>query len=204
MGGFIMIKKFNGWEETQAARAGGFEKLPAGGYEAKIIGAKVADNANGGQRLEIAVDITAGEFKDYFKNQFESSTYDDKKWKGVARFFLPIDDGSKKDNFKKSLFKAVTQALEQSNASYRWDWDETKLKGLKVGIMVRDKEYDIDGNHGFCAEIFEFVDIKLIKEGKFDIPKPKYLNGNSPSTPDAPPMPSDNDAQPKSNDDYPF
>lgn len=198
-----MIRKFSDYETTQAARAGSFEKLPAGGYEAKIIGAKVVDNANGSQRLEVAVDITAGEFRDYFKNQFESSTYEDKKWKGVARFFLPVDDGSKKDNFKKRLFKAVTQALEQSNAGYRWDWDETKLKGLKVGIMVRDKEYDIDGKHGFCAEIFEFVDIKLIKEGKFSVPEPRYLNGKAPSVPDAPPMPSDADAPP-ANDDYPF
>lgn len=198
-----MINKFSGWEETQAAKVGSFEKLPAGGYEAKIIGAKVVDNTNGGQRLEIAVDITAGEFKDYFKNQFENSTYEDKKWKGVARFFLPVDDGSKKDNFKKRLLKAVSQALEQSNASYKWDWDETKFKGLKVGIMVRDKEYNIDGKYGFCAEIFEFVDIKLIKEGKFSVPEPRYLNGKTPSAPDVPPMPSDADAPP-ANDDYPF
>lgn len=198
-----MIPKIDDWDNVKAASAGEFEKLPAGGYEAKIIGAKVVDNENGGQRLEIAVDITAGEYKDYFKNQFESSTYDDKKWKGVARFFLPINDGSKKDNFKKRLIKAVQQALEQSNASYRWDWDENKLKGLKVGIMVRDKEYDFNGSHGFAPEIFEFVDIKLIKEGKFSVPEPRYLNGKAPSTPDAPPPVENPDPAP-ANDDYPF
>ncbi len=203
-----MIKKCNNWEKTQAAKIGSFEKLPAGGYEAKIIGAKVVDNANGGQRLEIAVDIKEGKLKNYFKNQLARAIYDDKKWKGRARFCLAVDDGSQKDNFKKSLLKAVTQALEQSNARYRWDWDETKLKGLKVGIMVRDKEYDFvdqGGNnvHGFCAEIFEFVDIKLIQEGKFSVPEPKYLNGKAPSAPDAPPMPSDSDAPPAT-DDYPF
>ncbi len=197
-----MIKKYNNWEETQAAKIGSFEKLPAGGYEAKIINAKVVDNVNGGQRLEIAVDITAGEFENYFRDQFLNSTYDNKKWKGIARFFLPVDDGSQKDNFKKSLLKAVTQALEQSNASYRWDWDESKLKGLKVGIMVRDKEYDFDGRHGFCAEIFEFVDIKLIQEGKFSVPEPRYLNGKAPSE-SASTAASSAESAP-ADDDYPF
>ena len=178
-------------------------KLPAGGYEAKIINAKVVnyDGSNGSyERLEIAVDITAGEYKDYYKQDFDSNTRDDKKWRGVARFYVPTDDGSEKDEYTKSVLKSVTDALEDSNKDYHWDWDETKLKGLKVGILVRDKEYEIDGRHGFSPEIFRFTDINRIKEGKFTVPKQKLLKGSSGTSAAA----SSGDDGAASDDDYPF
>ena len=195
------MKKPSNWNDVKAA--GERVKLPAGGYEAKIINAKVVnyDGSNGSyERLEIAVDITAGEYKDYYKQDFDSNTRDDKKWRGVARFYVPTDDGSEKDEYTKSVLKSVTDALEDSNKDYHWDWDETKLKGLKVGILVRDKEYEIDGKHGFSPEIFRFTDINRIKEGKFTVPKQKLLNGSS-STSGAS---SGTDSAASSNSDYPF
>lgn len=195
------MKKPSNWNDVKAA--GERVKLPAGGYEAKIINAKVVsyDGINGSyERLEIAVDITAGEYKDYYKQDFDSNTRDDKKWRGVARFYVPTDDGSEKDEYTKSVLKSVTDALEDSNKGYHWDWDETKLKGLKVGILVRDKEYEIDGKHGFSPEIFRFTDINRIKEGKFTVPKQKLLKGSSGTSAAA----SSGDDSAASDDDYPF
>ena len=195
------MKKPSNWNDVKAA--GERVKLPAGGYEAKIINAKVVnyDGGNGSyERLEIAVDITAGEYKDYYKQDFDSNTRDDKKWRGVARFYVPTDDGSEKDEYTKSVLKSVTDALEDSNKDYHWDWDETKLKGLKVGILVRDKEYEIDGKHGFSPEIFRFTDINRIKEGKFTVPKQKLLKGSSGTSAAA----SSGDDSAASDDDYPF
>ena len=195
------MKKPSNWNDVKAA--GERVKLPAGGYEAKIINAKVVnyDGSNGSyERLEIAVDITAGEYKDYYKQDFDSNTRDDKKWRGVARFYVPTDDGSEKDDYTKSVLKSVTDALEDSNKDYHWDWDETKLKGLKVGILVRDKEYEIDGKHGFSPEIFRFTDINRIKEGKFTVPKQKLLKGSSGTSAAA----SSGDDSAASDDDYPF
>lgn len=195
------MKKPSNWNDVKAA--GERVKLPAGGYEAKIINAKVVnyDGSNGSyERLEIAVDITAGEYKDYYKQDFDSNTRDDKKWRGVARFYVPTDDGSEKDEYTKSVLKSVTDALEDSNKDYHWDWDETKLKGLKVGILVRDKEYEIDGKHGFSPEIFRFTDINRIKEGKFTVPKQKLLKGSSGTSAAA----SSGDDSAASDDDYPF
>lgn len=195
------MKKPSNWNDVKAA--GERVKLPAGGYEAKIINAKVVnyDGSNGSyERLEIAVDITAGEYKDYYKQDFDSNTRDDKKWRGVARFYVPTDDGSEKDEYTKSVLKSVTDALEDSNKDYHWDWDETKLKGLKVGILVRDKEYEIDGKHGFAPEIFRFTDINRIKEGKFTVPKQKLLKGSSGTSAAA----SSGDDSAASDDDYPF
>ena len=195
------MKKLSNWNDVKAA--GERVKLPAGGYEAKIINAKVVsyDGSNGSyERLEIAVDITAGEYKDYYKQDFDSNTRDDKKWRGVARFYVPTDDGSEKDEYTKSVLKSVTDALEDSNKDYHWDWDETKLKGLKVGILVRDKEYEIDGKHGFSPEIFRFTDINRIREGKFTVPKQKLLKGSSGTSAAA----SSGDNSAASDDDYPF
>ena len=196
------MKKPSNWNDVKAA--GERVKLPAGGYEAKIINAKVVnyDGSNGSyERLEIAVDITAGEYKDYYKQDFDSNTRDDKKWRGVARFYVPTDDGSEKDEYTKSVLKSVTDALEDSNKDYHWDWDETKLKGLKVGILVRDKEYEIDGRHGFSPEIFRFTDINRIKEGKFTVPKQKLLKGSSGTSAAAS---SGDTGAASGDDDYPF
>ena len=195
------MKKPSNWNDVKAA--GERVKLPAGGYEAKIINAKVVNyhGSNGSyERLENAVDITAGEYKDYYKQDFDNNTRDDKKWRGVARFYVPTDAGSEKDEYTKSVLKSVTDALEDSNKDYHWDWDETKLKGLKVGILVRDKEYEIDGRHGFSPEIFRFTDINRIKEGKFTVPKQKLLKGSSGTSAAA----SSGDDSAASDDDYPF
>ena len=95
-----MINKFNGYEETQAANSmgGEFQKLPAGGYEAEVKNVRVGQNSDGSQRLEILVDITEGEFKGYFKQQFDNSNFEDKKYKGIVRYSIPQDNGTEKDN----------------------------------------------------------------------------------------------------------
>lgn len=205
-----MIKAFKDYETTQAAStngAGGFPKLPAGGYEAVVMGVKISKNSDGSERLDIMVDIAVGEFKDYFKKKYDSSTFADKKYGGIVRYSIPTDDGSEKDKYKKSFFKGMITAFEASNPKFKWSWDEQKLKGLKVGIYVRDKEYDWNGKHGFAPEVFAVGDIGVIQRGEFDIPKPKYLNGDAPSAPtnDYPPLVENPEPAPMpANDDYPF
>ncbi len=195
------MKRPNNWNDVKAADER--VKLPAGGYEAKIISAKVVvyPGRDGDfERLEIAVDITAGEYKDYYKNDYVNNPREDKKWRGVARFYVPTDDGSEKDEFTKRRFRSMTDAVEDSNSNYHWDWDESTLKGLRVGILVRDKEYNFDGKHGFSPEIFKFIGLDKIKAGKFENPKPKYLDGSNQSMAQT----TGNAASTEDNDDWPF
>lgn len=178
-------------------------KLPAGYYVGKCVGAKVVEyNGRNGsfERLEIAVDITEGEFKDYYKKDFDANTREDKKWKGVCRIYVPADDGSEKDEFTKRIFKGIINAFEDSNSGYHWAWDESSLKGLKVGIAVRDKEYDFEGKTGFAPEIFKLVSVEDAKSGKLAIPAPKYLNGSAPAAPAGQSAAAGDSAD----DDYPF
>ena len=202
-----MINKFNGYEETQAANSmgGEFQKLPAGGYEAEVKNVRIGQNSDGSQRLEILVDITEGEFKGYFKQQFDNSNFEDKKYKGIVRYSIPQDNGTEKDNYKKRFFKGMIKSFEESNSGYKWNWNEQSLKGLKIGIYVREKEWVFNGNHGFSPEIFSVGDIHVIQRGEFEIPKPKYLNGRAPSEPvSASTSAPAADFSAAENDDYPF
>ena len=184
------MRRPNNWDNVRAA--GEREKLPAGGYEAQIINAKVASytGQNGAyERLEIAVDIISSDYKDYFKEDYDNNPREDRKWKGVARFYVPTDDGSDSDEYTKSVLRSVTDALEASNKGYTWNWDEKSLKGLKVGILVRDKEYEIEDKHGFAPEIFRFIGIDRIQSGRFTVPKPKLIKRDE-TVPAAPPAAS--------------
>lgn len=178
------MNKIGNWENVKAAAE--YVALPAGGYAVEIKNAKVKkyENDNGSfERFEIALDIMDGEFKDYYANDYRSQTGEDKKWKGVLRLYLPKEDGSEKDEWTKSLFKATIEAIEDSNPGYHWDWDESKLRGKKVGCLFRLEEWEYKGKTGKKAQAFKFIDINRIKSGKFRIPKEKLLNNSEAGTP---------------------
>lgn len=175
------MRKVNDWENVKAAT----EKvaLPVGGYIVNIMGAKVVefDGKDGGkfEKLEVSIDIAEGEFKDYYTNDYRSQQSEDKRWKGVLRQYLPKDDGTEKDEWTKSSLKALIGAIEDSNPTYHWDWDETKLKGKKVGCIFRNEEWEYDGKTGFTARPFKFISVDKIKTGNFRLPKDRYLNNDS-------------------------
>ena len=178
------MRKVNNWENVKAATER--VALPAGGYVVEIKNAKVVEyNGDNGsfERFEIALDILEGEFKDYYANDYRAQQGEDRKWKGVLRAYLPKDDGSEKDEWTKSSIKALIGAIEDSNPGYHWDWDETKLKGKKVGCIFRNEEWEYNDKTGFTARPFKFISVEKIKTGNFRLPKDKLLN-NSTATAD--------------------
>lgn len=170
------MKAFKNYNEVKAQTEK--VKIPAGGYEAVIMNAE-EKHYDGYSKLEIAVDITAGDYKNYFADDYRSQQGEDKKWKGVLRLSVPTDDGSDRDEWYKSVFKANMNAVEDSNPGYHWGWDEKSLKGKKIGLLLRNEEYDFNGFHGWKAKPFKLIDLSAIKEGKFTIPKDKPLNSDS-------------------------
>lgn len=184
------MKAFNDYEKTEVLTEQA--SLPADGYICEIVNAKVSaypykDNSGMFEKLEIAIDIAEGEFKGYYKQNFEAQTAEDKKWKGVLRQFVPTDDGSDKDNYTKRIFKSLIYAIEESNPSFHWDWDEKKLKGLKVGCIFREEEWQYNGKQGWKAQPYKFVEASKIREGKFKVPSrySKYTNSSA-AVPGAP------------------
>lgn len=181
------MKKFNNWENVKAASE--FVPLPAGGYIVELKNAKVKEykNQNGDafERFEIAIDIAEGEFKDYYANDYCNQTNEDKKWKGVLRLYMPKEDGSEQDEWTKSRFKSFIEAVEDSNPGFHWDWDESKLRGKKIGCLFRLEEWEYNGKTGKKAQPFKAVSVEKIKSGNFKIPKEKLLEKNA-SAPTAP------------------
>ena len=181
------MKKFNNWENVKAASE--FVPLPAGGYIVELKNAKVKEykNQNGDafERFEIALDIAEGEFKDYYANDYCNQTNEDKKWKGVLRLYMPKEDGSEQDEWTKSRFKSFIEAVEDSNPGFHWDWDESKLRGKKIGCLFRLEEWEYNGKTGKKAQPFKAVSIEKIKSGNFKIPKEKLLDKNA-SAPNSP------------------
>ena len=181
------MKKFNNWENVKAASE--FVPLPAGGYIVELKNAKVKEykNQNGDafERFEIALDIAEGEFKDYYANDYCNQTNEDKKWKGVLRLYMPKEDGSEQDEWTKSRFKSFIEAVEDSNPGFHWDWDESKLRGKKIGCLFRLEEWEYNGKTGKKAQPFKVVSVEKIKSGNFKIPKEKLLEKNA-SAPTAP------------------
>ena len=197
------MKQFNDYKETQAITER--PKIPAGAYICVIKNAEIKEyNGQFGnyEKLEISVDVTEGEYKDFYANDYRSQQGEDKRWKGVLRLNVPSDDGSDYDAFLKRKFKTNIIAVEDSNTGYRWDWDEKKLKGKKIGLLLQNKEWEFGNKTGWTAQPYGFISVENVREGKFKIPKDKPLkkDDSAPQTSSTTPA----DIEEIGDDDLPF
>lgn len=173
------MKQFSNYKAAPSAQK---EALPAGGYVAKTIGARVIDY-DWGSVLAIAFDITEGQFKGHFDKEYNSQIQEDKKWKGVLRLAIPKDDGSEKDDWTKRSFGNAMWAIEESNPGYHWNWDENSLASKNVGVLFRNKEWEFDGRTGWTTECCALTTVENIREGKFKMPKDKPLKNSGGANP---------------------
>lgn len=166
------MKKFS---DVKAERSfSGRETLPAGGYVCDILSAKVESN-DWGETLIIAHDVAEGDYKGIFKRDYDNNDREDKKWRGTFRLRLPKDDGTEQDGWKKRSLGNFIWAIEESNPGYTWNWDEKTLKGKKIGLLYRNKEWEYNGRSGWTTEAISSDSVDDIREGKFKIPKDKPL-----------------------------
>lgn len=195
------MRAIHNWENVKASAD--FTVLPAGGYVCKIQGAKIRtfEGKNGSfERLEVAVDIVEGEYKDYFRRDFDSQNTEDKKWRGVLRLYVPSGDGSDQDNWSMAKLKRFVNDVEDSNPGYHWDWEESKLKGKLVGLTFRREEWEYNGKTGWKTNPFQAYTVEDIRQNKFQLPKDKPLKKET-----AAPMPSfENAVEMEGDDDLPF
>ena len=171
-----MIKKFSDYDQTKSY--GSYEPLPKGGYVMQIQSVTVATNKSGnGEHLEVSGDIFEGEFKNYFLHDYLNQQSEDKKWR--CRFWvnIPTDDGSEMDAWTKRRFKTFTEAVEDSNEGYHFDWDETKFKGKLVGGLFNEREWETsDGQIRRTTNWASVCPIEKIREGSYKLPKDKLID----------------------------
>ena len=172
------MKAFNGYDEAkEAAKYSGSERLPVGAYACEIKNVKYVTGENGNSdRIDILFNIIDGEYKDFFKNQYDANTSEDKKWKGRKSIYVPNDDGSEKDNWTKNSFAKWVNGFEDSNPGYKWNWKEDKWKGLKIGIVFGETGTVIEGREILYTEPRFACDIKKVKDGT--APKAKFSAKN--------------------------
>ena len=170
------MKKFGSYEKVEAYQE--TVKLPPGGYVIGILDAE-EKTESWGAVLEIKFDISEGEYKNHFSNQYKNSSLEDKRYKGVYRLNIPKDDGSEQDIWTARRFKTDITAIEASNSGFHWDWEEKKLVGKTVGAVFFSKEYDYEGKRGFFTALHGFRDTEKIRKGDFKIPEPKTLKNQS-------------------------
>lgn len=192
-----MIKQYDGAKAEKAAIK---ETLPAGAYVADIKNAEVV-NYDWGEVLLVSFDIAEGDFKGFFANDYRANTSDNRKWRGTYRATIPDEKSQYFDNQKRT-FNGIMYALEDSNDGYRFDWDETKLKGKKVGVAFRNKEWEYEGKSGWTTECAFLCDVESVRNGSVKLPKDKPLNSTSSNaTSSAAPTPT---AEVSVDDDFPF
>lgn len=170
-----MINKPSNWNEVKEFTDR--QKLPLGAYVCKVKNAVVQDT-DYGQQLCILFDIEDGEYAGYYSEDFNSNTYDNKKWKGVLRLWLPKNDGSEKDEWTKSTLKGMVTAFEKSNPGYQWNWDETTLAGKLIGILFRNEEWEYKGKSGWAVRPFRAISVASVEDGTYTLPKDKPLSKN--------------------------
>lgn len=116
----------------------------------KIMDVKPVHN-DWGDILLLSFDVEEGDKKGFFRDDYRGQTYEDKKWRGTYRLRIPADDGSDKDAWAKNAFNNAMFAFEDSNKGFRFDWDENKLKGLLVGALFRNEEWEMNGRTGWTT-----------------------------------------------------
>lgn len=162
------MKQFNGYADAKkAAEYTPGEKLPKGAYVAKILGVKYTEGENGkSDSLTVQFDISEGDYKDFFKKQYESDSRDDKRYKGQTVIWMPTDDGSERDSWAKNRFAKWPVSIEQSNDGYTWDWDEKKWKGKTIGLVFRETGANFGGRDVVFTEVAFPISADQVRNGK--------------------------------------
>lgn len=164
--------------------SGDFEKLPAGGYVLRIQA--VTDDAKK-EYLAIVYDIAEGPEAGRYKNEEAENDY-------RHRFIRSYKEKAL------GMFKAFTNALEESNPGYKWDWKEGALPGKLLGVTIGYEEYEAnDGTVKERTRIASCMSASRIRKGDFKVPELRKLKTEQPVA--GSPVPG---FTPMTDDDVPF
>jgi hypothetical protein len=159
-----------------------FRVLPADGYICTILKAEETESRNGRPMLKVAFDIAEGDYKGYFKDQFDSKKANadepnSVKWPFSGTkwiLFLNNEGETNRD------FKSFCTALEDSGTKV-WindTFDANGLKGAKIGIIFRREEHEYQNATSWRTVPWGFRSVETIEKGTFNVPEDKALPGS--------------------------
>ena len=154
------MERIENWETIEAKGMEDFKALPIGAYECVIKDARINHNEESGKdTFKVSIDIASGEYKDYFQKRYENNTNPIRKWDNNAVRYLAYTG----DNV--NYFKGFITCVENSNVGYKWDWDETKLKGKKICGVFQYEEYEKqDGTKAVKVRLNKFRSLDKMKD----------------------------------------
>lgn len=169
------MKPIKDFDKVQAS--GDFERLPAGGYVIRIQSAK-DDHPQGeseNSMLRITYDIAEGPEAGRYKDEEPDNAYRHQFIRSYKEKAL-------------GMFKAFTNALEESNPGYKWDWKEAALPGKILGVVIGYEEYEAnDGSVKERQRIASCISADRVRQGDYKVPELKKLAGSSKPAPGAVP-----------------
>lgn len=161
------MKRIENYEEIQAS--GNFKRLIAGGYVCRIMDVEdvpMNENTGKGDYLKINYDIAVNDLKNYFLDFFEKFGY----WSKSGTFMRSYKESAL------GMFKHFTNCVEESNLGYKWDFDETTLKGKLVGLVLGEEEYIAnDGETKTRIYVKDIKTVEQIMNNDFVVPPLKKL-----------------------------
>jgi hypothetical protein len=164
------VNKPTGYDQAEAKSFSGGKPVPPGAYVLEILKAESKKATTGNDMLVLTLDIAKGEY---------------------ARKFTEISDDRKHDCYLKHrrvtntegslpYFKGDIKAIEESNPGYKFDFDESTLRGNFVGAMLAEEEYEKkDGTIGTSLKIAFLCSVATAESGKLQVPKKKEIDFSS-------------------------
>ena len=174
------MKPIKNFENVQAY--GDYRTLPKGGYVLKIMQVEAGSNSYG-NLIKVSFDIAEGEYKDFYMQDWKNQTGEDRKWRGTYNLYEVLDNGTPADEKNARKLKTFTTALEESNKEYRWDWDESKWKGLLVGGLFAISQWrGEDGKVRSPMKMIKPTTVECIRTDNYRLPDDYLIEDNASAT----------------------
>jgi hypothetical protein len=172
----------NNWNEVKADD-GSFKSLPAGIYKCEIKQATVKLSKKGQEMLVLCFDIMGGEYDGYFMDMYakrheEAAVKGEKaKYPNNGCFYQLTQ------NDFLPRFKAVINAIEESNPGYIFSGEEKTLVGKVFGAVMREEEYESsrDGSIKTTVKCDRIIPVSKIETTK--VPACKKLKPKAQDNP---------------------
>jgi hypothetical protein len=160
------MRKINNWEDINKDEVVEFDSIPAGPQICKIL--KVQD-VEQKEYLKIEFDIKDGNYKDFFKQQFDRDTRNEKEWPNSGILYKSYKKTAER------FFAAFITAVEKSNDGFHWNWDEQSLVGKTFVANFREEEYVGDGEIKSSMKCHETRSTQALRDDKIKIFELKSL-----------------------------
>lgn len=158
------------WNNITASSEGGFERLPAGPYVARIT--QMNDNPSR-EYVEVVYDIAEGPKAGFYSDDWgKAHPY-------AHHFFMSYKDSAL------GMLKGRLEAIQTSNPGFdpfaAWDAGRTDIFiNRLVGINLQEEEYRRnDGETGTRMNVCQIVDAQAVRDGRVKTREKKLLGGLS-------------------------